>query len=257
MFLRHSFPAARSAAPDAASPHPSRVLVAGAPGPARAAIADYLSERRCSPFCCTPEQAPAQLARLSASVVILDLRGRAYDDLEFLRSVRDQSRAPLIMLGGQGKDAFDRALALELGADDVMAEPLDLRELLARARAILRRQELARRGGTSAPTGGYRFEGWELRRATRVLTDPAGQVVPLSRAGFALLVALLEAPRRVLSRAQLIAATRAHDDAFDRSVDVQVLRLRRKLEADPRRPRLVRTERGVGYVLDAAVERLF
>ncbi|WP_269714884.1 winged helix-turn-helix domain-containing protein [Caulobacter sp. NIBR2454] len=257
MFLKHSFNEAGPEAQGGPCAHPSRVLVAGVPGQARAAIADYLTERRCAAFCCTPDQAAEQVSRISASLVILDLRGRPYDDLESLLSVRRQSRAPLIMVGGRGKDAFDRALALELGADDVMGEPLDLRELLARARAILRRQDLARRGGDGAPTGGYRFAGWELRRAMRVLTDPAGRVVPLSRADHTLLVALLEAPRRVLTRAQLISATRAHDDAFDRSIDVQVLRLRRKLEDDPRRPSLIRTERGVGYVLDAAVERLF
>lgn len=257
MLHRHSFNDARASLLDTPCPHPSRVLVAGAPGPLRAAIADYLAERGCHAFCCAPEEAPTQAARAPASVVVLDLRASACDDLQSIRSLRDRSRAPLIVIGGRDKDAFDRALALEMGADDVMADPLDLRELLARARAILRRQELARRGGASAPTGGYRFEGWELHRATRVLTDPYGRVVALSRASHALLIALLEAPRRVQTRAQLIAATRAHDDAFDRSIDVQVLRLRRKLEIDPRRPRLIRTERGIGYLLDAAVERLF
>ena len=104
---------------------------------------------------------------------------------------------------------------------------------------------------------GYRFEGWELRRKTRSLKDPHGNSVPLTKSEYSLLVAFLDAPGRALSREQLLHATRTHEDIYDRSIDVQVLRLRRKLERDPSDPAVIRTERGVGYVFAARVERLF
>jgi two-component system OmpR family response regulator len=114
---------------------------------------------------------------------------------------------------------------------------------------------------TAAPTeqdkerSRYRFAGWELSLRTRRVTSPAGEEVPLTKGEFSMLAAFVGAPRRVLTREQLLTASRVHDnEVFDRSIDVQILRLRRKLEADPSRPQLIRTERGVGYVFDATVE---
>lgn len=191
------------------------------------------------------------------SLVVLDVRPAAFDGLDLLRRIRAGSDVPVILVTGQGEGAIDRVVGLELGADDVLCAPLDLRELLARARAILRRQQAGRRPAAAPLKGGYRFAGWELHHRSRALTDPAGAAVGLTRREFALLVAFLEAPGRPLSRAHLMRATRMHEDVFDRSIDIQVLRLRRKIEADPAAPRLIRTERGLGYRLDARVELLF
>ena len=175
-----------------------------------------------------------------------------------LRRIRARSDIPVIIITGEPQDEVDRALGLELGADDYLTKPFNLRELLARARATLRRQEMGRQSTGSVARGGcYRFNGWELRRKTRKLTDPAGEEVALTKSEYALLVAFLEAPGRSVSREHLLQATRTHEDIYDRSIDVQVLRLRRKLEQDPSQPTLILTERGVGYVFAAPVEPLF
>jgi DNA-binding response OmpR family regulator len=144
---------------------------------------------------------------------------------------------------------------LELGADDYILKPFSLRELLARVRAVLRRQEMGRVARAQDPErGGYRFDGWLLERRGRRLIDPNAVPVSLSKGEYALLLAFLEAPQRALSREQLLQATRVHEDIFDKSIDVQVLRLRRKLEVDPSVPRMIRTERGVGYIFAVPVE---
>ncbi len=137
-----------------------------------------------------------------------------------------------------------------------MTKPFGLSELLARTRAILRREELAtRRLRQAEKRGRYRFAGWELDMRRRSLVSPDGEATLLTAGEFNLLAALVKAPQQVLSREQLLAATRLHDEeVFDRSIDVQILRLRRKLEAEPSDPRLIRTERGVGYRLAASVE---
>lgn len=192
------------------------------------------------------------------SLVLLDLQLGTADGLDVLRRIRDVSDIPVIIITGQRQDEIDRVVGLELGADDYIAKPFHLRELLARARAVLRRQEMGRRASAGPRArGGYRFHGWELRSKTRSLVDPGGKPVTLTKGEYALLVAFLESPRRTLSREHLLQATRTHEDIYDRSIDVQVLRLRRKLEVDSSQPTMIRTERGTGYVFDAAVERLF
>jgi len=137
-----------------------------------------------------------------------------------------------------------------------VTKPFGLRELLARVRAVLRRQEVAaRRAERTEKRARYRFAGWELDMRTRRLSAPSGEVVALTAGEFNLLAAFVRSPQRVLSREQLLAATRVHDEeVFDRSIDVQILRLRRKLEADARAPQLIRTERGAGYMFAAPVE---
>jgi DNA-binding response OmpR family regulator len=146
-------------------------------------------------------------------------------------------------------------VGLELGADDYVVKPFSMRELLARVRAVLRRQEIGRVARAHDPErGGYRFEGWQLERRGRRLVDPGGVQVPLTRGEYTLLLAFLEAPQRALSREQLLLATRIHEDIFDRSIDVQVMRLRRKLEIDPTAPRVIRTEHGIGYVFALLVD---
>jgi DNA-binding response OmpR family regulator len=188
-------------------------------------------------------------------LIILDLRLGQDDGLDLLREIRSRSDVPIIITTGHRPEEIDRIVGLELGADDYIVKPFSLRELLARVRAILRRQEMGRVARERDPErGGYRFDGWRLERRGRRLVDPNGVQVPLSKGEYALLLAFLEAPQRPLTREHLLQATRIHDDIFDRSIDVQILRLRRKLEIDPGAPRLIQTERGVGYIFALSVE---
>ena len=190
------------------------------------------------------------------SLVILDLRLGQEDGLDLLREVRSSSDVPVIIITGHRCDDIDRVVGIELGADDYRTTPFNLRELLARVRAVLRRFDIGRIAPARDPERGrFRFSGWQLERKTRRLTDPASIPVALTKGEYALLVAFLEAPQRPLSREHLLQATRVHEDVFDRSIDVQILRLRRKLEREPSAPRVIQTERGVGYVFAAAVER--
>jgi DNA-binding response OmpR family regulator len=191
------------------------------------------------------------------NLVILDLRLGSEDGLDLLREVRLNSDVPVIIITGHRRDDIDRVVGLELGADDYLTKPFNLRELLARVRAILRRFDAGRAAPPRDPERGrFRFSGWQLDRRARQLTDPAGVPVALTKGEYAMLLAFLEAPQRPLSREQLLQATRVHEDVFDRSIDVQILRLRRKLERDPRAPRVIQTERGVGYVFAVPVERV-
>jgi two-component system, OmpR family, response regulator len=192
----------------------------------------------------------------SVSLVILDLRLGQEDGLDLLREVRSSSDVPVIIITGHRCDDIDRVVGLELGADDYLTKPFNLRELLARVRAVLRRFDIGRVMPARDPERGrFRFSGWQLERKTRRLTDPAGTPIALTKGEYALLLAFLEAPQRTLSREHLLQATRVHEDVFDRSIDVQILRLRRKLEREPSAPRVIQTERGVGYVFAAAVQR--
>ena len=194
-------------------------------------------------------------AALLPSLIILDLRLGQDDGMDLLREIRAQSDVPVIITTGHRPDEIDRIVGLELGADDYIVKPFSLRELLARVRAILRRQEMGRAARARDPErGGYRFDGWRLERRGRRLLDPNATSVTLTKGEYALLLAFLEAPQRPLSREHLLQATRIHEDIFDRSIDVQVLRLRRKLETDPSKPRVIRTERGLGYVFALSVE---
>ncbi len=187
-------------------------------------------------------------------LVILDLMLPGDDGLTLCRELRAVSRMPIIMLTAMGEET-DRIVGIEMGADDYLPKPFNPRELLARIKAVLRRtRELA----LQAPAGGdvtLRFAGWRLDRALRKLESPDGVVVELSGGEFDLLVAFVEHPRRVLSRDQLLDLSRGRAAApFDRSVDVQVGRLRRKIETDPKDPQLIKTVRGGGYLFTAAVE---
>jgi two-component system, OmpR family, response regulator len=197
-----------------------------------------------------------QLSAQEVNVVILDLRLGLEDGLDVLRELRSSSNVPVIIITGYRRDEIDRVVGLELGADDYVTKPFNLRELLARVRAIIRRLDRARSLPAREPErGGYRFSGWRLDLRTRKLTDPTGADVALTKGEYALLVAFLNAPQRQLSREHLLQATRVHEDVFDRSIDVQILRLRRKLEHDPSAPQIIQTERGVGYEFARQVER--
>ncbi|MGA0597509.1 response regulator [Enterovirga sp. CN4-39] len=196
------------------------------------------------------------VTHLPPDLIILDLQLGTDDGLELMRSMSTKVEAPVIIITGNRGEEADKVVGLELGADDYITKPFSLRELLARVRAVLRRAEgagAAARRKSDRST--YRFGGWELSMKARRLTSPQGEVIRLTAAEFNLLSAFLRSPQHVLSREQLLNASRVHDDeVYDRSIDVLILRLRRKLERDPRQPTLIRTERGMGYVLSTRVE---
>jgi len=174
------------------------------------------------------------------------------DGMMLARRLGAEQAIPLVILTGRA-DEMDRILGLELGADDYVTKPFSPRELLARLRAVLRRAQ-ARKSVRSEPLRSYRFAGFELRMGTRKLMTPMGELLDLTSGEFSLLAAFVRSPQQILSRDQLLEASRLYDDVYDRSIDVQILRLRRKVEADPSQPRLIRTERGAGYYLDCKVE---
>ncbi len=200
----------------------------------------------------------AALAAGRFDLVVLDLMLPGEDGLSLCRRLRQTSAVPVIMLTALGDDA-DRIVGLEMGADDYLPKPFNPRELLARIRAVLRRTQTADAPAaepTAAADEAFRFAGWTLDPARRELRDPEGLLVALTAGEYGLLLALVERPQRVLSRDQLLDLTRGREAGpFDRSVDVQLGRLRRKIETDPKAPELIKTVRGGGYVLATPVSR--
>jgi DNA-binding response OmpR family regulator len=186
-------------------------------------------------------------------LVILDLKLPDEDGLAIARRLRDSLDLPIIILTGRKEEA-DRVMGLELGADDYVTKPFSQRELMARIKAVLRRTEGKREKRRGETVRMYKFSGWELNTGTRKLKAADGRNVELTNSEYALLVAFLKSPQRILSRDQLLESSRLHDDIYDRSIDVQILRLRRKIEESPNQPTLIRTERGAGYYLDSPVE---
>lgn len=185
-------------------------------------------------------------------LIVLDLMMPGEDGLELCRKLRADSQIPIIMLTAMGEET-DRIVGLEMGADDYLPKPFNPRELLARIKAVLRRAES--RPATDAAASFHRFAGWSLDVGLRELTSPEGVVVPLSGGEFDLLHAFATHARRVLSRDQLLDLTQGREaQPFDRSIDVQVSRLRRKIEADPKEPILIKTVRSGGYMFTPAVE---
>ena len=186
-------------------------------------------------------------------LIVLDVHLPGDDGFTLMRRVRDRSAVPIILLSGRS-DEVDRILGLELGADDYVTKPFSARELLARIRAVLRRTQTNPFDEAGEALQVLRFAGWELDVQCARLSSPSGERVQLTQSEKRLLLAFLRAPRRTLTRDQLMELSRGHSDVFDRSIDVQILRLRRKLEVNPSRPKLIKTDRGVGYFLDAKVE---
>ena len=192
-------------------------------------------------------------------LVILDLMLPGEDGLSLCRRLRAGAATPIIMLTAAG-DETDRIVGLEMGADDYLGKPFNPRELLARIKAVLRRSGGPGVAVSASETGGgpagrvLAFEGWRLNLARRELHSPQGVLIQLSAGEFDLLVAFAEHPQRVLNRDQLLDITRGRAATpFDRSVDVQVSRLRRKIEADAVEPVLIKTVRGGGYLFAANV----
>jgi len=197
-----------------------------------------------------------EMARGPVDLVILDLVLRGEDGLQLARELRSQSDIGIIMLTGRG-ETVDRIIGLEMGADDYLSKPFHLRELLARVRSVLRRGSAARPGERSgAPARArIRFAGWTLDLASRELLSPTGEDVRLTTGEFELLSAFVNHANQVLSRDRLLDLSR-HREAgpFDRTIDVQVGRLRRKLEDDPKTPTMIKTVRGGGYIFTPPIE---
>jgi DNA-binding response OmpR family regulator len=217
-------------------------------------IKEYLTE---NDFQVSVAETGADMDRVLAveivDLVILDLKLPDEDGLAIARRLRESLDLPIIILTGR-KEEVDRVMGLELGADDYVTKPFSQRELLARIKAVLRRTEQKRATRRGETVRAFRFKGWELNTGTRKLRAPDGRNVELTNSEYALLVAFLKAPGRILTRDQLLESSRLHDDIYDRSIDVQILRLRRKVEESPNQPKLIRTERGAGYYLDSPVE---
>ena len=193
-------------------------------------------------------EARAILAETTPDLVVCDLMMPGEDGLSLLRWLRANGTLPVVLLTAKG-DPIDRIVGLELGADDYLAKPFEPRELLARLNAVLRR-------AAPAEAGRFVFGGYTLHLAERRLVDADGEEVPLTGGEFALLQALLEAAPRIVSRDDLLERTQGREPhAFDRAVDNQVSRLRRKIEPDPKAPTLIKTHRGGGYALAARVVR--
>jgi DNA-binding response OmpR family regulator len=239
----------------AARPH---VLVVDDDPAIRELMTDYLGENELRVSAVADGKGmQAVLAEQVVDLIVLDLKLRGEDGMALARKLRDDSEIPIVMLTGRSEEA-DRVMGLELGADDYLTKPFSPRELLARIRTVLRRRRAEIRQGKPEGVRAYRFDGWELNLNTRKLTARDGRSVALSNGEFSLLVVLLGAPSRILSRDQLLDLSRLHnDEVYNRSIDVQIMRLRRKIEPDPSAPRYIRTERGAGYQFGVPVETVY
>jgi DNA-binding response OmpR family regulator len=242
----------------ASSKQQVRVLVADDDAAMRNMVVAYLAEHSMHAVPVTGgTELIREVAAREPSLVILERHLGQEDGLDLLRDLRLCSGVPVIIATAHRRDEADRVVGLELGADDYITKPLALRELLARIRAVLRRSDSNQAAiRPERGRGRARFGVWQLDLRARRLTDANSQPVKLTKGECTLLIAFLAAPGRPLSREHLLHETRRHDDVFDRSIDVQVLRLRRKLETDPSAPRVIHAERGVGYVFTPAVEWL-
>jgi two-component system OmpR family response regulator len=195
------------------------------------------------------------LANAHIDLVVLDLMLPGEDGLSLCRSLRADSDIPIIMLTAKG-DEVDRVIGLEMGADDYLPKPFGSRELVARIRAVLRRNRAHEPAAEKDKPKRFRFERWAFDVDRRELLGPDGVAVPLSTGEFDLLLALVEHPQRTLSRDQLLdLARRRAANTFDRSVDTQVSRLRKKIERDPAEPKLIKTVWGGGYIFTPDVSR--
>src|SRR5215831_1348650 len=242
--------------PEKTSPAAAHVLVVDDDPSIRQTIVNYLGDYEIQVTALASGREIADVvAREMIDLLILDLKLPGEDGIDIARRIRADSNMPIIMLTGRKEEA-DRVMALELGADDYLTKPFSPRELLARIRSLLRRSRAHETVADGlAKIRAYRFAGWELNVRLRRLTSPGGENVPITNSEFNLLVAFLAAPKRVLSRERLLDLSRLHnDEVYDRAIDVQVGRLRRKLVRTGGGNELIQTERGAGYVFTADVE---
>ncbi len=240
---------------EAAAPH---VLVVDDDIAVRQLVSEYLAQNdfRVSEAANGAELMGAFRAQV-VDLVLLDLRLHGEDGMQLLRQLRAESQLPVIILTGRAEEA-DRVMGLELGADDYLTKPFSPRELLARIRTVLRRTHAGQEIHGAPVCRAYRLPGWELNLRTRKLRARDGREVALSNGEFNLLAALLASANRVVTRDQLIEMSRRYDnEVYDRAIDVQILRLRRKIESNPAQPQIIVTERGAGYRVGVAVEAVY
>jgi len=250
-----SMPARNKTMPESGTqPH---ILVVDDARDIREPLVRYLKESGYRASAADSAAAARRAMRTSGiDLVILDIMMPGEDGLSLCRSIRESSGIPVIMLTARGEE-LDRIVGLEVGADDYVAKPFNPRELLARVGAVLRRTNTLppRLRGPSAER--YRFGEWTFNAAQREIVGPDGLALPLSSGEFKLLMAFLERPKVALSREQLLDLTKGRDaEVFDRSIDNQVSRLRRKIEQDPKNPRYIKTVWGGGYMFTSDVENL-
>jgi two-component system, OmpR family, response regulator len=233
----------------------NRILIVDDDPDIRQLLADYLTRQGMDAVTARNGREMWQmLSRHAIDLVVLDLMLPDTDGLTLCRELRSKSGTPVLMLTARGEEA-DRILGIEMGADDYLVKPFSPRELLARIRSILRRTRALPPNLKPEPQRFLAFAGWCLDTATRALTDADGVVTPLSGAEFRLLRILLEHPNRVMNRDQLVELIHGREpEPYDRAIDVQISRLRQRLLDDGREARLIKTIRGEGYVLAAAVE---
>jgi two-component system, OmpR family, response regulator len=232
----------------------SRLLLVDDEAALREPLAEYLSRQG---FSVSEADSAARARSLlrdeTPDLVLLDIMMPGEDGLSLCRHLVEARHVPVILLTAKG-EATDRIVGLEIGADDYVVKPFEPRELVARIRSVLRRA-----GRGAAPPEEhevYEFDGWRLDPLKRRLTDPEGAVVAISSAEFRLLTALLDHPRQVMDRDRLLDMVQGREaHLFDRAVDNQISRLRRKIEADSRNPELIQTVWGGGYRLAADVKR--
>ncbi len=221
----------------------------------REPLAEYLTRQGFSVVqASSAAEARSRLRDVEPQLVLLDIMMPGEDGLSLCRHLTETKALPVILLTAKG-EATDRIVGLEIGADDYVVKPFEPRELVARIRSVLRRSA---RGTAVEPSEneGFAFEGWRLDPLKRRLIDPQGAIVAISSAEFRLLVAFLEHPRQVLDRDRLLDMVQGREaHLFDRAVDNQISRLRRKIEVDSRNPQLIQTVWGGGYMLAAEVRR--
>jgi two-component system OmpR family response regulator len=236
-----------------ASPH---ILVVDDDREIRDLLARFLTLNGCRVSVARDEREMRKvLQEAGIDLIVLDIMLPGKDGLAICRELRAASDVPIIMLTAVAEE-IDRIVGLEIGADDYLPKPFNPRELLARIRALLRRSAGAPRRGDDSAQALLRFAGWTLDLGRRRLLSPEGALVTLSTGEYELLRAFVEHPQRILTRDQLLDLARGRSPVpFDRSIDVQVSRLRRKIESDPRAPTIIATVRGDGYLFSAAVER--
>ena len=233
----------------------TRLLLVDDEAALREPLAEYLSRQGFSVTeAANAAQARSLLKTELPDLVLLDIMMPGEDGLSLCRHLAETHAIPTILLTAKG-EATDRIVGLEIGADDYVVKPFEPRELVARIRSVLRRS--AKGAGPVADDELFEFEGWQLDPLKRRLSDPGGVMVSISSAEFRLLLAFLEHPRQVLDRDRLLDMVQGREaHLFDRAVDNQVSRLRRKIEADNRNPVLIQTVWGGGYMLAADVRRV-
>jgi two-component system OmpR family response regulator len=236
-------------------PAPIRILLVDDEPTLREPLAAYLGRQGFAVSeAASAAEARSLLLNETPDLVLLDIMMPGEDGLSLCRHLIEAKELPVILLTAKG-EAMDRIVGLEIGADDYVVKPFEPRELVARIKSVLRRSQRA--GPSPEEDAHYEFEGWRLDPVKRRLTDPDGALVSISAAEFRLLCAFLTHPRQVMDRDRLLDMVQGREaHLFDRAVDNQVSRLRRKIEQDSREPRLIQTVRGGGYVLAADVRRI-